>query len=174
MRGSSWLSNRAIRFLLKVGDTAPNFTLTGTMGGKVTLADYIGKNPAVSWRSSRLHLPVAERRNLQHTRLVLQNSTVKILRYLGSVRTIVHRKKNSSTQLKLSFPLLSDFKDRSTAKAYGVLRPDGMDNRVTYVIGMDGKIAFVEVGNTAIDPTAADEACKRCRLAHRANTTAPK
>ncbi len=32
---------------LKVGDVAPNFTLSGTMGGKVTLADYIGKNPVV-------------------------------------------------------------------------------------------------------------------------------
>jgi len=73
--------------------------------------------------------------------------------------------------LKLSFPLLSDFKDRSTAKAYGVLRPDGMCNRVTYVVDLDGKIAFVEVGNTAIDPTAADEACSR--LAHRA-AEAPK
>jgi len=71
-------------------------------------------------------------------------------------------------QLKLSFPLLSDFGTRSTAKAYGVLRPDGMCNRVTYVVDKEGKIAYVEVGNTAIDPTATDEACSR--LAHRAAT----
>jgi hypothetical protein len=32
---------------LKVGDVAPNFTLSGTMGGKVTLADFKGKNPVV-------------------------------------------------------------------------------------------------------------------------------
>ena len=64
-------------------------------------------------------------------------------------------------QLKLSFPILSDFKDRSTAKAYGVLRPDGMANRVTYVVDKEGKIAFVDIGNTAIDPTATDEACSR-------------
>jgi peroxiredoxin len=32
---------------LKVGDMAPNFTLSGTMGGKVTLADFKGKNPVV-------------------------------------------------------------------------------------------------------------------------------
>jgi peroxiredoxin len=70
--------------------------------------------------------------------------------------------------LKLSFPLLSDFKDRSTIKAYGLLRPDGMANRATYVVDTDGKIAYVEVGNTAIDPTAADEACSR--LGHRAAT----
>ena len=71
-----------------------------------------------------------------------------------------------SEQLKLSYPLLSDFSDRSTLKAYGVLRPDGMANRVTYVVDKAGKIAFVEFGNTAIDPTAADTACSR--LAHHA------
>lgn len=32
---------------LKVGDVAPNFSLTGTMGGKITLADFKGKNPVV-------------------------------------------------------------------------------------------------------------------------------
>ena len=32
---------------VKVGDVAPNFTLSGTMGGKVTLADFKGKNPVV-------------------------------------------------------------------------------------------------------------------------------
>jgi peroxiredoxin len=30
---------------LKVGDQAPNFTLTSTSGAKVTLADIRGKNP---------------------------------------------------------------------------------------------------------------------------------
>ncbi len=71
-------------------------------------------------------------------------------------------------QLKLTFPLLSDFGTREMAKAYGVLRPDGMCNRITYVVDKEGKIAFVEIGNTAIDPTATDEACSR--LAHRAAT----
>jgi hypothetical protein len=30
-----------------------------------------------------------------------------------------------------------------------------MANRVTYVVDKEGKIAFVEVGNTAIDPKGA-------------------
>src|SRR4029078_13134563 len=71
-------------------------------------------------------------------------------------------------QLKLSYPLLSDFKDRSTLKAYGVLRPDGLANGGTYVFDKNGKIAFVDIGNTAIDPPATDAACSR--LAHRAAT----
>jgi len=32
---------------LKVGDVAPDFTLSSTMGGKVTLADFKGKSPVV-------------------------------------------------------------------------------------------------------------------------------
>jgi len=35
-------------------------------------------------------------------------------------------------------------------------------------VDKDGKIAYVEVGNTAIDPTATDTACSR--LAHKAAT----
>lgn len=73
--------------------------------------------------------------------------------------------KEFATKLSLTFPLLSDFKDREVAKAYGVLRPDGMSNRVTYVVDREGKIDYVEVGTTAIDPTGADTACSR--LAHK-------
>ena len=73
--------------------------------------------------------------------------------------------KEFATKLSLSFPLLSDFKDRSTAKAFGVLRPDGMCNRVTFVVDQEGKINYVEVGNTALDPAGADTACSR--LAHK-------
>ncbi len=76
--------------------------------------------------------------------------------------------KEFATKLTLTFPLLSDFKDRTVAKAYGVLRPDGMCNRVTYVVDQEGKISYVEVGNTAIDPTGADTACSR--LAHKKAT----
>lgn len=32
---------------LKIGDTAPDFTLPSTQGGKVHIADYIGKSTVV-------------------------------------------------------------------------------------------------------------------------------
>jgi len=52
--------------------------------------------------------------------------------------------------------------NRGVAKAYGVLiEQAGMANRATFVIDKDGKIAHIEEGNGAIDPTGAAEACSR-------------
>jgi len=66
----------------------------------------------------------------------------------------------------LTFPLLSDFAKRQVATAYGVLLPDlGMANRATFVVDKEGKIAWIQEGSQAIDPSGADTAC--CRLAHK-------
>jgi peroxiredoxin Q/BCP len=60
--------------------------------------------------------------------------------------------------LKLPFPLLAD-PEAKAAKAYGVLNPNGYANRVTFVIGPDGRIAGISEGRDAIDPAAALTAC---------------
>ena len=68
-------------------------------------------------------------------------------------------------ELGAEFPLLSDH-DRKVSALYGVLNPDlGFANRTTFVVDMDGKIAYIEEGGAAIDPTGADAACSR--LAHK-------
>lgn len=36
-----------------------------------------------------------------------------------------------------------------------------MANRATFVIDKEGKITYIEEGNTAIDPIGATEACSR-------------
>lgn len=64
--------------------------------------------------------------------------------------------------LKLSFPLLSDFQ-RAVVKEYGIQHPMGFSNRATFVIDIDGKIAHIEEGNAAIDPTGAEQACSRVK-----------
>jgi len=70
-----------------------------------------------------------------------------------------------SKELSADFPLLSDH-DRKVAELYGVLNPAmGIANRTTFVIDMNGKIAMIEEGNSAVDPFKADEACSR--LAHK-------
>jgi peroxiredoxin len=58
--------------------------------------------------------------------------------------------------------MLSDFKDRAVSKAYGVLiEAAGMANRSTFVVDKEGKIVYIEQGNTAIDPSGAETACSR-------------
>lgn len=61
--------------------------------------------------------------------------------------------------LKLPFPLLAD-PEGVAAKAYGVANPAGYANRVTFVIGKDGKVTSVIEGKDAIDPTATLSACR--------------
>ena len=69
-------------------------------------------------------------------------------------------------QNNLSFPLLSDFAKRQVAAAYGVLSVEqGVANRATFVIDKEGKITYIEEGNTAIDISGAEGACSR--LAHK-------
>ena len=59
----------------------------------------------------------------------------------------------------LTFPLLSDFK-RKVVKDYGVFdEAAGYGSRATFVIDKEGVIRHIEEGNTAIDPSAAVQAC---------------
>ncbi len=71
-----------------------------------------------------------------------------------------------SKELGAEFPLVSDH-DRKLAELYGVLIPAmGVANRTTFVVDMEGKIALIEEGSAALDPTGADAACSR--LKHKA------
>jgi len=66
-------------------------------------------------------------------------------------------------ELNASYPLLSDH-EREISKLYGVLMPErGIANRATFVIGMDGKIAEITEGSSAIDPSGAETACSRLK-----------
>ena len=67
------------------------------------------------------------------------------------------------TILKAEFPLLSDHM-RKVSEQYGILITQvGMANRATFVVDMDGKIAEIQEGNTAIDPSGAETACSRLK-----------
>ena len=74
--------------------------------------------------------------------------------------------KEFATKLGLSFPILSDFKDRKVSEEYGILIKEmGIANRVTFVIDKEGKIEFMESGGDAIAIMGAGDACSR--LAHK-------
>ncbi|MBI3682937.1 MAG: redoxin domain-containing protein [Acidobacteria bacterium] len=66
-------------------------------------------------------------------------------------------------QTGATFPLLSDFM-RKVTKEYGVLNEErGIANRSTFVIDTQGKITYVEEGNSAVDPNGATQACSRLK-----------
>ncbi len=66
---------------------------------------------------------------------------------------------NFAESLELGFTLLSDV-EGAVAGDYDVLISGRvMANRVTFVVGKDGKVAFVESGMGAINPAGASSAC---------------
>jgi peroxiredoxin len=67
--------------------------------------------------------------------------------------------KRFAEDIKVTFPLLSDWK-RQTTKDYGLYNEQsGYGARGTFVIDMEGKIQHIELGRTAIDPTGAYQVC---------------
>jgi peroxiredoxin len=62
--------------------------------------------------------------------------------------------------LGITFPLLSDFVRRQVVRDYGIYMEErGFGTRATFVIDKEGRIRYIEQGNTAIDPTGAYQAC---------------
>ena len=67
--------------------------------------------------------------------------------------------KRFAQDIAVTFPLLSDWK-HDVVKAYGLLNEkSGYSARATFVIDKEGIIKHIEEGNTAIDPSAAFQAC---------------
>jgi alkyl hydroperoxide reductase subunit AhpC len=63
--------------------------------------------------------------------------------------------------------MLSDHM-RKVSEQYGILITQmGLANRATFVVDVDGKIASIEEGNTALDPMGAETSCSR--LKHKAS-----
>lgn len=63
--------------------------------------------------------------------------------YFGASCDTVELNTEFAKKLELDFPLLSD-PDKKVAKAYGILSPRGFSDRVTFIIGADGKIAAID------------------------------
>jgi peroxiredoxin len=73
--------------------------------------------------------------------------------------TLAHWKK----ELNLSYPMLSDHM-RKVSELYGILIPEmGIANRVSFIVDTEGKIAEIQEGKDALDPTGAETACSRLK-----------
>ena len=126
---------------LKVGDTAPDFTLPGTDGKTHKLSDYSGRNVIVAWYPAA-GTPgcTAECKSFHANGPAIKAYDVAY--FMASVDT-PEKNLEFAKVTEADFPLLSD-PSKSTAAAYGVLSPRQNATRWTFYIGPDRKIRYIE------------------------------
>lgn len=151
---------------LKVGDMAPDFTLPSTAGGKVKLSDFRGKKNVVL-----AFYPAAFTggctKEMQAYQFGLDKFEGAETQVFGVSTDNSPSQKRFAEDLKVVFPMLSDFATRGVSKEYGVLLADrGVANRTTFVVDKTGHIQHIEEGTAAIDISGAATACSRLAGKH--------
>lgn len=126
---------------LKVGDTAPDFTLPATVGDKVTLSDYRGKKSVLLMFYPLDFSPVCSVENKQCAEM-LPTRGADDVQVLGISVDSLWAHKAFAAQNGITYPLLADFHPKgAVAEKYGVFLPEkGMAARTAFIIGKDGKI----------------------------------
>jgi peroxiredoxin Q/BCP len=142
---------------LKVGDPAPDFTLSASDGRTYHLADFRGKKAVVlAWFPKAFTQGCTiECRSLAANGDKLRQYDVAY--FMASVDPVDGEKGNKAfaESEKADFPMLGD-PTKETAAAYGVLNVErGFAMRWTFYIGKDGTIAAVD--KAVKPPTSAED-----------------
>jgi peroxiredoxin Q/BCP len=125
-----------------VGDMAPDFTLQASDGKTYTLSDFRGKQAVVVAWFPKAYTSgcTVECKSLAENGDLIRAYDVTY--FMASVDK-VEDNTGFAKQQNADFPLLSD-PDKATAKAYGVLMPQGYARRETFYIGKDGRILAID------------------------------
>lgn len=137
---------------VEVGQPAPPFDLPASTGDRISLAEYTGQGPTVLLFVPLAFTPVCtnELRMVRDDYETYQNLNARVLAAsVDSQFTL----KVWADQLKLPFPLLSDF-NKETARAYGALYEDlmglkGIAKRAAFVIDKGGVVRYRWVSEDA-------------------------
>lgn len=137
---------------LQVGDVAPDFALPGTDDKTYRLSDYRNKQAVVLAWFPKAYTSgcTIECKSLSENGHLIQQFNVAY--FMASVDPLADNI-GFAIETGANFPLLSD-EDKSVAKAYGVLHPQGFAKRQTVYIGQDGRILKVD---TDIQPETSAE-----------------
>ena len=130
---------------LKVGDLAPDFTLSDSKGEKVTLSAYRGKKNVVL-----AFFPFAFSGTCSAQ---MPSYEAELERFHGYDTEVIgisadarHALGAWAKQYQITFHLLSDFYPHgAVAQQYGVLHELGMPERALFVIDKEGTIRWIHV-----------------------------
>ena len=128
----------------EVGEPAPAFRLKGPDGQFVTLAEFRGRNAVVL-----AFYPLAFSPTCSHQLPALERDLPRIRALGGELLGVSvdshYANREFANRLRLSFPLLSDFR-REASVDYGVLLGEaGFSGRALFLVGRDGRIAYRDV-----------------------------
>jgi peroxiredoxin Q/BCP len=135
---------KAIELKLKEGDVAPKFTATTSGGGKISLADYLGRN-VILYFYPKDDTPGCTKEACSF-RDQFADFRKKGAVVLGVSTDPVEAHDKFVEKFKLPFTLLAD-EDKKIVQAYGVWGEKSFmgrkylgTHRVTFLIGPDGRI----------------------------------
>ncbi len=133
---------------IEVGSKAHDFTLHDAFENEYTLSSYFGKSPVVIY-----FYPAAGTSGCTKQACAIRDDWNKFeennIKVFGISTDGTEAIKKFVDDYTLNFPLLSDA-DKKVSESYGVLKENGTAKRVTFIIGLDGKIAEI-INVTDID-----------------------
>ncbi len=131
---------------LKVGDRAPDFTLSSIKGEKVSLGDYIGKRNVVLSFVPAAWTPVCSEQwpgyNILKDEFDNQNAVL-----IGITTDNVPTLFAWTEQMGgVWFPVLSDFWPHGeVSRKYGILRSSGVSERALFIIDKKGIVRYIDI-----------------------------
>jgi len=138
---------------LKIGDPAPDFSLPSLGGGRIALSRFLGRKNVVLSFVPAAWTPVCSDQWPGYNILqdvFVENDAVLIgitVDNLPSLHAWTRRMGN------LWFFVASDFWPHgAAARAYGVLRSDGLAERAVFIVDKSGRIRYVEVADINVRP----------------------
>jgi thioredoxin-dependent peroxiredoxin len=139
---STWMVSGVLADMPKVGDKAPDFSLKGSDGKTYALKDFVGKQAVIIAWFPRAFTGgcTKECKSMKESGESLKKFEVA---YFTASNDPVEKNAEFAKSLELDYPILCDPENKN-AKMFGVYNESGnRANRVTFVIGKDGKILAV-------------------------------
>ena len=127
----------------EVGQLAPEFKLKGPGGAFVTLSEYRGQKNVVLVFYPLAFSPVCTHQLPAIEREIGRFSALDAV-VMGVSVDSHYANTAFAERLRLTFPLLSDFR-RETSSAYGVLLESGHSGRALFVIDKQGRLAYKDI-----------------------------